>query len=158
MPETKIPVMIDPVKKTEYDELTSVWESSVKATHHFLSEADFEFYKKLVPAFFDHVTLYCIKNEQQQIIAFAGTNEGNLEMLFVAADQRGKGSGKELLLHVLEHSGVTKVDVNAQNEQAVKFYEYFGFETKSTSELDGFGKPYPILHMELKKNPLIEKE
>lgn len=144
--------MIYPVNKTEYTELVQVWESSVKATHHFLSEADFEFYKELIPTFFDQVSLHCVKDENEQIIAFSGTNEGNLEMLFVAADQRGKGSGKELLLHVMEHSGITKVDVNAQNEQAVKFYEHFGFETKSTSALDGFGKPYPILHMELTKS------
>lgn len=143
-------MMIDPVNKTEYNELVSVWESSVKATHHFLSEEDFEFYKELVPTFFDQVTLHCIRNENQRIVAFAGTNDGNLEMLFVEADQRGKGSGKKLLHDVIENLMITKVDVNAQNEQAVKFYEHFGFETKSTSELDSFGKPYPILHMELK--------
>ncbi len=144
--------MIHQVDKTEYNELTAVWESSVKATHDFLSEADFEFYKELVPTFFDQVTLHCVKNESERIIAFSGTNEGNLEMLFVAADQRGKGSGKKLLEYAIAHFDVTKVDVNAQNEQAVKFYEHFGFETKSISELDGFGKPYPILHMELNKH------
>ncbi|MNU73989.1 putative N-acetyltransferase YjaB [compost metagenome] len=143
--------MIYNVKSTEYDDLVSVWESSVKATHHFLSGEDFEFYKELVPTFFDQVTLHCVQNENQQITGFIGTNEHNLEMLFVAADQRGKGLGKELLLFAIRNLTVTKVDVNAQNEQAVKFYEYFGFETKSVSELDGFGKPYPILHMELNK-------
>lgn len=143
--------MIYEVKNTEYDDLISVWESSVKATHHFLSEEDFEFYKELVPTFFDQVALHGVKNESGQITGFIGTNEDNLEMLFVAADQRGKGIGKKLLLYAFENLKITKVDVNAQNEQAVKFYEHFGFETKSRSELDGFGKPYPILHMELKK-------
>ncbi len=143
--------MIYEVKNTEYGELVAVWESSVKATHHFLSEEDFEFYKELVPTFFDQVVLYGVKNESGQITGFIGTNEANLEMLFVAANQRGKGIGKKLLLYAFENLKVTQVDVNAQNEQAVKFYEHFGFETKSTSELDGFGKPYPILHMELKK-------
>ncbi len=144
--------MIHKVDKKEYHELVTVWESSVKATHHFLSEEDFLFYKKLVPTFFDQVMLHCVKDENQQIVAFSGTNDGNLEMLFVAADQRGKGSGKKLLEHVITHFGISKVDVNAQNEQAVKFYEHFGFETKNTSALDGFGKPYPILHMELTKS------
>ncbi|MNJ84655.1 putative N-acetyltransferase YjaB [compost metagenome] len=143
--------MIYEVKNTEYDDLVAVWESSVKATHHFLSEEDFEFYKELVPTFFDQVVLHGVKNESGQITGFIGTNEANLEMLFVAANQRRKGIGKKLLLYAFENLKVTQVDVNAQNEQAVKFYEHFGFETKSTSELDGFGKPYPILHMELKK-------
>jgi hypothetical protein len=44
-----------------------------------------------------------------------------------------------------------KVDVNEQNEQAVKFYEQFGFQTISSSEPDGTtGKPHPMLHMERK--------
>jgi len=31
----------------------------------------------------------------------------------------------------------------------VGFYEHMGFEIISRSELDGLGKPYPILHMQL---------
>ena len=45
-----------------------------------------------------------------------------------------------------------KVDVNEQNEQAIGFYQHYGFKTISRSELDGTGKPYPILHMELVKS------
>ncbi len=44
---------------------------------------------------------------------------------------------------------MTKVDVNEQNPQAVGFYEHMGFRLVSKSELDGEGKPYPILHMQL---------
>lgn len=46
---------------------------------------------------------------------------------------------------------VKKVDVNEQNEQALGFYEHHGFKTIGRSELDASGKPYPILHMALKK-------
>lgn len=54
-----------------------------------------------------------------------------------------------LLLHAINNLHITKVGVNEQNEQAVKFYERFGFKTISRSETDGMGKPYPILHIEL---------
>lgn len=141
--------MVYPVTHTEHNELLSVWESSVKATHHFLSRKDFEFYKELVPTFFDQVTLFSVKDEDQRITGFIGTNGDQLEMLFIDAAHRGKGLGKALLRYAVEHLAVTKVDVNEQNEQAVKFYEHSGFETKSSSDTDGFGKPYPILHMEL---------
>ncbi|WP_294965720.1 GNAT family N-acetyltransferase [uncultured Flavobacterium sp.] len=143
--------MIQKVNKTEYPELISVWESSVKATHDFLKPEDFIFYKELIPNFFDNVSLHCIKNDQQQIIGFIGTHDGNLEMLFVTADQIGKGIGKKLLLYAIEELKVTKVDVNKENLTASAFYKHFGFEIKSISDVDGCGKPYPILHLELIK-------
>ena len=141
--------MIYKVENTEYKELISVWESSVKATHHFLKMEDFNFYKELIPGFFDSVTLHCVKNEKAQIVGFIGTNEDHLEMLFVTANEIGKGIGKRLLLFAIEKLNVIKVDVNKDNIQAVNFYNRFGFTVKSVSDFDGFGKPYPILHMEL---------
>ncbi|GAA3777852.1 GNAT family N-acetyltransferase [Flavobacterium ginsengiterrae] len=141
--------MILKVDKSEYKHLISVWESSVKATHDFLKPEDFIFYKELIPNFFDSVTLHCIKNENEEIIGFIGTNEKSLEMLFVTASEIGKGIGKKLLLFALEKLNITKVDVNKDNLQAAAFYYHFGFKLKSTSDLDGCGKPYPILHLEL---------
>jgi putative acetyltransferase len=70
-------------------------------------------------------------------------------MLFVDARYIGKGVGKLLLLHAITNLHVTRVDVNEQNEKALQFYEHFGFKVTSRSELDGSGKPYPILHMQL---------
>ena len=136
--------------KEEYPQLDAVWESSVKATHHFLSEEDFNFYKNLITTFFDNIQLKALK-EDNTILGFIGTDKESLEMLFVEALERGKGIGKELLLYALENLGITKVEVNQDNHHAVAFYSHFGFETRKVSEVDGFGKPYPILHIELKK-------
>lgn len=141
--------MIDKVEISDYKALMYVWESSVKATHDFLKNEDFEFYKTIIPGFFDHVTLHCIKNSTKEIVGFMGTNDENLEMLFVSANEIGKGIGKELLLYAIQNLNVTKVDVNKDNIQALEFYQHFGFEVKSMSDVDGCGKPYPILHMEL---------
>lgn len=76
--------------------------------------------------------------------------EQNLEMLFIDPEYRGKKIGKILLNYSIDNLNVTKVDVNEQNEQAIGFYKHFGFEVIGHSELDSSGKPYPILHMELK--------
>jgi putative acetyltransferase len=43
----------------------------------------------------------------------------------------------------------TQVDVNEQNEQAVGFYLKIGAEIIGSSELDGLGKPFPLLHTRL---------
>lgn len=79
-----------------------------------------------------------------------GISEGNLEMLFIDSSSIGQGIGKLLLLHAITNLNISKVDVNEQNEQALKFYEHFGFKVISRSELDWTGKPYPILHMQLR--------
>ena len=39
--------------------------------------------------------------------------------------------------------------MNEQNPQAIGFYLKMGFEVESRDELDGLGKPYPLLHLRL---------
>lgn len=143
---------IDKIDKTEYPEVVEVWEASVRATHHFLKEEDILYFKPLIlHQYLAAVELRCIRDNQQRILAFLGVDEGNLEMLFIHPDHRGKGIGKALLRYSIQHMDVAKVDVNEQNEQALGFYQKYGFEVIARSEKDASGKPYPILHMELKK-------
>jgi ribosomal protein S18 acetylase RimI-like enzyme len=138
-------------KAEDYKQLTSIWESSVKATHHFLKQDDFEFFKTLLPDFFSQVALYTLRaaNDSKEIVAFMGVADANLEMLFVSGKAHGQGHGKRLLQYAISKLGVTKVDVNEQNSQAVGFYEKFGFKTIGRSEKDAMGKDYPILHLSL---------
>ena len=142
---------IDLIQKSEYPEVVAVWEASVRATHDFLKEEDIQYFKPLIlNTYLDAVALRCIRNEQNKIVGFLGVAEQNLEMLFIHPDYRGKGIGKALLHFALQNMKVTKVDVNEQNPQAVGFYQHLGFQVINRSELDASGKPYPILHMELK--------
>ena len=143
---------IDRISKTEYHEVIYVWESSVRATHHFLKEEDIEFFKPLIlNIYLDAVELRCARNNENKLLGFLGVAENNLEMLFIDPDFRGEGIGKSLLNYAIENLHVQKVDVNEQNEQAVGFYKHCGFVIIGRSDLDSTGKPYPILHMELKK-------
>ena len=143
--------IIDNINKKEYNEVMELWEASVRATHHFLREEDIEYFKPLIlNTYLDAVELKCIR-KNKKIVGFIGVADQNLEMLFIHPDYRGKGIGKTLLDYSIDKLKVTKVDVNEQNEQAVGFYEHYGFEVVRRSELDSSGKPYPTLHMELKK-------
>jgi len=143
---------IDTINKIEYQEVVDVWESSVRATHHFLKEEDIEYFKPLIlNKYLDAVLLRCIRNDENRIIGFLGVEKQNLEMLFIDPKYRGRGIGKSLLMYSIENLNVTKVDVNEQNKQAVGFYKKYGFKTIRRSILDSLGKPYPTLHMELKK-------
>lgn len=140
--------MIRKIKETDYPRLIEIWESAVLNTHDFLKEEDFLYYKKQLPVYFQYVTL--VGFEQEGILAgFMGIAEENLEMLFIDNEYRGTGIGKKLIAYATANLHVTKVDVNEQNTQAVGFYKYMGFNIVRRSELDGEGKEYPILHMQL---------
>jgi putative acetyltransferase len=139
-------------KQSDYEELTRVWEASVRATHDFLPDSYIELLKDLVlTRYLDAVMLICTKDSRQRITGFAGVAAGKIEMLFIDPDHRGKGLGKQLLRYALEHLNADELDVNEQNPQALGFYFKQGFEVIGRSEHDGMGQPYPLLHMRLRQ-------
>lgn len=140
--------MIRKIKVTDHPRLMEIWESAVLNTHDFFKEEDFLYYEEQLPVYFQHVTLFGFEQEGI-LIGFMGIAEGNLEMLFIDNKYRGAGIGKKLITYAIDNLQVTKVDVNEQNVQAVGFYEYMGFNIYKRSNLDGEGKEYLILHMQL---------
>ena len=129
-------------------ELLRIWESSVRATHSFLTDREIERIKRYVPRALREVPhLLAVGNEEGTPVAFAGINGQKLEMLFVSAEKRGRGIGKKLLQYAVENYAVTELAVNEQNPQAIGFYEHMGFRAYGRSETDEQGKPYPILIM-----------
>ena len=91
--------------------------------------------------------LMIAENDAGQPIAFMGTENSRLEMLFITPAERGKGIGKQLMQYGLENYGIEEVTVNEQNPQAVGFYEHLGFVTYKRTVLDEEGNPYPLLYM-----------
>lgn len=134
----------------EYGELLQVWEAAVRSSHHFLTEADIQFYKKLGPQYFPMVELYILRNRQGKIIAFMGLSDELIEMLFVHPAEQNKGYGKQLINYAIQEKNIRKIDVNEQNTAAFLFYQRIGFEVIGRDELDSSGKPFPILHMQFK--------
>lgn len=135
-----------------FEEILVIWEASVRATHHFLKEEDILFYKPLIRnKYLYAVELFCFKDKHDKILGFLGSSEDKIEMLFIHPSYKEKGIGKALLRYAVETLGIHKVDVNEQNEQALGFYKHFGFTVVGRTELDGMGKPYPILYLEQKK-------
>lgn len=130
--------------------LIQIWEESVRATHHFVTEEDIQFYRTLIlKEYFKALSLFCSKDSEQKITGFMGICGNKPEMLFIAPGERGKGIGKQLLVYAIDSLKVNQVDVNEQNEQAVGFYQHMGFSVAKRFDVDGMGKPYPILSMEL---------
>ena len=143
----------------DYDEILEVWEASVRHTHHFLTEEHIQYYKPLVRNhYLPAVELYIIRDAGRKIVAFMGLSDEQIEMLFVNPDEQGKGYGKRLLEYATQKRQMDKVDVNEQNEKALSFYLYMGFQITGRDETDGMGKPYPILHLQLKEANIKESE
>ena len=132
------------------EQLLKVWESSVKATHFFLSEDKIESIKKYVPQALKEIPfLIIVKNGNRIPVGFMGIVEQHLEMLFISHEERGKGLGKELLQYGIEKHSVQDLAVNEQNPLAKGFYEHMGFEAYKRTEFDEQGNPYPLLYMRL---------
>ena len=128
--------------------LTAVWEHSVRATHHFLSESEILRIRAYVPQAVGGVAqLVAAENQAGEPVGFMGVENGRLEMLFLAPEARGCGLGGRLLRCGIEQYGVREVTVNEQNPQAVDFYAHFGFRTYHRTERDEEGGPYPLLYM-----------
>ena len=143
---------IETVSQKDFHEIVEVWEASVRATHHFITEEYIQQIKPLLlNEYLDMVDIKCIRNAASQIIGFSGIAEGKIEMLFIHPDWFGKGAGKSLVHYAIHSQHATKVDVNEQNEQAIAFYQRMGFQVTGRSETDSLGKPYPLLHMRFGK-------
>jgi putative acetyltransferase len=142
---------ISTVSKKEYDQIIEIWELSVKATHDFLLEEDFDYYKQMIKnKYLDNVKLYAVRNRVDKILGFMGVSDDKIEMLFVHPKEMRKGIGKSLLDYAVNELNIKKVDVNEQNKNAIKFYNKYGFITHKKTTKDNEGKNYPILKMKLK--------
>ena len=129
-------------------QLVTVWEASVRATHLFLSDAEIMQIKAYVPQALREVAhLIVMENEPGQPVALMGVAGHRLEMLFIAPEARGAGLGRALLTGGVQRYGVNELTVNEQNPQAVGFYQHMGFETYRRTALDEQGQPYPLLYM-----------
>ena len=63
----------------DYQTLIDLWEASVRATHHFLPEAEILALRPLIlEHYFDAVTLYCARTEEGHIAGFSGVLERKL--------------------------------------------------------------------------------
>nr|WP_195336769.1 GNAT family N-acetyltransferase [Paraclostridium bifermentans] len=139
------------INNKDMEEILDTWESSVRATHDFLSEEGIISIKSQVIEGAKYVSkLLCVRDNNGIIKAFMGIHDFKIEMLFVSNESRGHGVGKRLVEYAIEVLNVNYVDVNEQNSQALGFYEHMGFKVFKKSEFDEQGNPFPILHMKLK--------
>lgn len=141
---------IHAVSSVDHPGLVQLWEASVRATHDFLPSGYIDALRpRMATEFLPAVDLRAWSDDAGPVLGFVGVAQGNVEMLFVAPEARGRGIGAALLRHAIDAMGARSVDVNEQNPQATGFYLRMGFEIAGRSPLDGQGEPFPLLHLRL---------
>ncbi len=145
-----IELRLDVPGAADLDRLAALWEAAVRATHHFLAEADIDHLRPLVrEQYLPSAKLVGARDARGEWLGFLGVDGDELEALFVHPDRHGRGIGRMLAEHAIRELGVVRVDVNEQNPGAVAFYERIGFLVVGRSEVDGQGREFPILKMRL---------
>lgn len=127
-----------------------VWRRAVDATHGFLKPDDRRDIESEVAAFLPNAPLDLAVDEADSAIGFMLLDGGHLEALFIDPAFHGKGIGRALVDEAVKRFPSLSTDVNAQNLQAVGFYEHLGFERTGYSALDGQGRAYPLMHLALR--------
>lgn len=132
----------------DVDRLHEVWFASVQATHHFLAPGDLEFFSRIVrEEYLPNASFWVAVDENDDIVAFLGATGNQLDSLFVHPGSFGQGIGHALIRHAFPPGAEITLDVNEANTQARAFYAKLGFRETGRSELDGTGRPYPLIHM-----------
>ncbi|ANZ33841.1 GNAT family N-acetyltransferase [Staphylococcus carnosus] len=136
------------LQEKDYPEALDIWEQSVTATHDFLKEKDRLELKIEIPNYFKMVEAY-LWFDGQEVVGFSGTNDQNLEMLFIKPEFFNNGYGTEIIRYLIQENKIQYVDVNKDNRTALNFYIKNGFKIYSESQKDDQGRDYPILHLKL---------
>ena len=137
------------------DALLDVWLRSVQATHSFVSEKHIRDMTPQVRDYLanDAIEFWVLHDDAGVIRGFMGLRGGEMESLFLAPEFQRRGAGRRMVRHAQELYGELTTEVNEQNDAARRFYEACGFVVTGRSEVDGQGRPYPLLRMRLAGPP-----
>lgn len=129
--------------------ILDVWRRAVDATHDFLTPQDRVAIEAEVVLFIPETTFELAVDDNDTPVGFMLLIESHVEALFVDPAYRGQGVGSFLVEEAVRRYPQLTTDVNEQNLQAIGFYEKLGFERCGRSELDGQGRAYPLIHLQM---------
>lgn len=130
--------------------LLALWERSVRATHHFVTDEDIALYRPLVERFLadPSTDLWVIADAADVPLGFLALAGQAIDALFLEPSHRRRGFGRQLVAHAQHlRPGALTVEVNEENESARRFYESLGFVVFRRSPIDDYGRPHPVLHL-----------
>lgn len=142
-------VRVRPARADDRPRMLELWERSVRATHLFLEEEDVEKLRPLVADELETDSIdWWVLLSDESVFGFLGFAQDAIEALFIDPGHHRQGGGTRLVSHAQSLAeGALAVEVNEQNQAALRFYEALGFSVVGRSPTDGGGRPFPIVHM-----------
>lgn len=133
--------------------LLRIWENAVRATHAFLDDAAIAGILPQVRRALGEAPFWTAEEDGAPVGFMIFAND-MVEALFVDPMRARGGLGTAFIEYAraLVSGRVLRVDVNEQNPGATAFYLAKGFRRVGRSDVDGQGRPYPLLHLELELN------
>ena len=128
--------------------LTEIWETSVRATHDFLTEDDICEIRECVDNALTHIVHLIVAMDENSVpVGFMGVEDGILEMLFISPTHFKIGIGRKLVQYGIDNLGIEYVTANEQNPNSIGFYKHLGFKVFRRTERDSEGRPFPLIYM-----------
>gem|GEM_PF-251804 len=133
----------------DLERLYEVWHASVVATHDFVSQSDLsDICIQVKNDYLPNRPLLVAMDGQNRLVGFMGMNGHEIESLFIDPSSRGRGLGHAFIAQTSAQSRYLEVGVNAQNRQAVLFYEAIGFTVYAAVSVAPSSRRHP-------RNPAI---
>lgn len=141
-----------PSRPEDQERLFNIWHAAVVATHDFLSEQDLKEIAEAVKThYLPNAILQVFVDDHDGPIGFMGCTDNNIDALFVDPDSHGKGVGTRFIDLMKAKYDLVTVQVNEQQPQAHAFYQRCGFVDVRRDPTDDEGRPFPIVHLEWRK-------
>ncbi|WP_300643518.1 glutamine-hydrolyzing GMP synthase [uncultured Helicobacter sp.] len=143
--------------KHKQEALLTLWEDSVKASHHFLKQSDIDEIRDEVKEGLSACEKLLIAECGGEPLGFIGCNGNKIEMLFVSSKYLNCKIGKRLIKDAIrDYLGFVEVDCNTQNSRAMSFYQKLGFEIFKESQKDSKGRDFPIAHLRARAEDVVK--
>ena len=129
--------------------LTKIWHEASSIAHGFLSAEKLLEHRQLVAEVYlpqAETWVACLDGKP---VGFLGLMDNFIGGLFVSPDAQGIGVGQALVRHGQSLKGTLHLDVYAQNERTVGFYQKMGFKETKRSPVDKEGLPFEEISMTL---------
>lgn len=119
--------MIRKFRTSDLDAVLHIWQESNMQAHSFISASYWAgflpYMRQILPQ--SDVVIY---ETNQEIIAFAGLEKDYIAGIFVRADYRSMGIGREMLDYLKQRYPKLSLCVYEKNQRATDFYRREGFE------------------------------
>lgn len=125
--------------------LTALWEASVRASHHFLTEDEIIHLRPLVRHALELIPKLFVLEEADHPLGMIGLSSERIEIFFLAPEAIGRGCSRRMIEAVRDLPGSAEISVNEENHHARAVYEHLGYRPVERHERDDQEAEHPIL-------------